>query len=65
MCIEPEFRRRGLGEFLLHNGMNLASQQGYKTITLGTDTRMAAYELYKKNGFTIINGSVLWLWEAS
>ena len=65
MCIEPEFRRRGLGEFLLHNGMNLASQQGYKTITLGTDTRMAAYELYKKNGFTIIDGSVLWLWEVS
>ena len=26
---------------------------------------IAAHELYKKNGFTIIDGSVLWLWEAN
>jgi len=65
MCNEPGCRRRGLGEFLLHIAMNQAALKGVKTITLGTDTSMAAYELYKKNGFTIIDGNFLWLWEAS
>ena len=64
MCIESEFRRRGLGERLLHILMNEASQQGYKTITLGTDTSMGAYYLYKKNGFEITNGSISWLWHS-
>jgi GNAT superfamily N-acetyltransferase len=64
MCIDSEYRRRGLGESLLHIAMSQACQQGYRTITLGTDTRMAAYKLYRKNGFVFTGGSVLWVWEA-
>lgn len=60
MCIEPEFRRKGLGEFMLHTIMQKAPQQGYQTITLGTDTSMAAFKLYEKNGFKIMDGSLIW-----
>jgi ribosomal protein S18 acetylase RimI-like enzyme len=62
MCIDLEFRRMGLGEFMLHTIMDKASRGGYKTITLGTDTSMGAYKLYVKNGFEIVEGNVLWQW---
>lgn len=60
MCIEPAFRRQGLGEFMLHTIMQNAPMQGYQTISLGTDTSMAAFKLYEKNGFNVMVGSNIW-----
>jgi ribosomal protein S18 acetylase RimI-like enzyme len=60
MCIAPEFRRMGLGELMLHTIMQNAPKQGYQTITLGTDTSMAAYKLYEKNGFEVMDGNLIW-----
>ncbi len=54
MCVRPESRRQGLGEFMLRFAMQKARAQGLKTITLGTGTSMGAFQLYLKNGFQVI-----------
>lgn len=64
MCVAAEWRGRGLGELILHAIMHQAVQQGCQTITLGTDIHMRAYELYRKNGFVVTEGSVTWQWRA-
>lgn len=53
MCVHPDFRRRGLGELLLRHIMQGATGHGYLTISLGTETEMAAYRLYRKHGFRV------------
>ncbi len=53
MCIHPDFQRQGLGEFMLLYAMQEIAAQGNISITLGTDTNMAAFQLYRKFGFKI------------
>ena len=59
MCIHPDFRRKGLGSLLLHHVMGQAAQDGYLTISLGTETEMAAYHLYREHGFRVTQKSSL------
>jgi GNAT superfamily N-acetyltransferase len=62
MCIVAEFKREGLGEFLLHTILAQAARQDYHSITLGTDIRMGAYKLDEKNNFKGMDGNILWQW---
>lgn len=63
MCIHPDFQNTGLGKLLLFKIINVASKQGAKYITLGTETEMRAFHLYRNNGFTVSEGSMILRWE--
>ncbi len=54
MCVHPDFKRQGLAKFMLQHAQRQARADGYRSITLGTDTLMGAFQLYAKNGFEII-----------
>jgi ribosomal protein S18 acetylase RimI-like enzyme len=54
MCVHPDHQRRGLGRFMLVFAMQEVAAQGHKSITLGTDTDMAAFHFYRKYGFKIM-----------
>ncbi len=54
MCIVPDWQSKGLGKLLLYLIMNKAIEAGYKTVTLGTETEMRAFQLYHKHGFEIV-----------
>ena len=54
MCVDPEFRRRGLGRKLLEFVVDLAKKAGKKYVRLYTSTdpnEAAAQKLYEKRGF--------------
>ncbi len=63
MCIHPDFQGKGLGELLLYKIINVVSKQGAKYITLGTEIEMGAFHLYKNNGFTVSEGTMILRWE--
>ena len=54
MVVHPSFQRRGLGAFMVQYVIKKATAQGCRSITLGTDTQMGAFQLYRKYGFEII-----------
>jgi ribosomal protein S18 acetylase RimI-like enzyme len=54
MCVHPDHQRQGLGEFMLHHALQAVGTQGYKSITLGTERSMGAFQLYRKYGFKIL-----------
>ncbi len=64
MCIHPDFRGKGLGKLLLVKIINVTSKQGAKYITLGTETEMRAFNLYRNNGFSISEGAMILRWES-
>jgi ribosomal protein S18 acetylase RimI-like enzyme len=53
MCIRPEYRDRGIGKAMLHRIKNIALENGCKTLTLGTEPEMKAYQLYQNHGFMV------------
>jgi ribosomal protein S18 acetylase RimI-like enzyme len=53
MCIRPEYRDRGIGKAMLNRIKNIALENGCKTLTLGTEPEMKAYQLYQNHGFTV------------
>jgi GNAT superfamily N-acetyltransferase len=53
MCILPEYQNHGIGKSMLHRIKQAALDNGCKTLTLGTETEMKAYHLYKSNGFMV------------
>lgn len=53
MCVHPAYQGQGLGKLILQIIQKRASAQGYKTITLGTETEMRAFQLYRKYGFVV------------
>ncbi|MCP4424633.1 MAG: GNAT family N-acetyltransferase [Chloroflexi bacterium] len=53
MCIHPDWQSAGLGKLLLHLIMQKAADAGYKTISLGTEKEMRAFQLYRQNGFAV------------
>ena len=63
MCIHPDFQGKGLGKLLLFKIINIVSKQGAKYITLGTETKMRAFHLYKNNGFIVSEGTMILHWE--
>ena len=63
MCVHPDFQGRGLGKLLLQLIMRQAIKDGHQTLTLGTETEMRAFELYRKHGFEITEGSVIYAWQ--
>lgn len=54
MCVHPDFQGQGLGKLSLQIIQKRAAAQGYKTITLGTETEMRAFQLYRKYGFVVV-----------
>ena len=53
MCILPKYQSRGIGKAMLNRIKNVALENDCKSLTLGTETEMKAYHLYKNNGFTV------------
>ena len=62
MCVHPEYQSKGLGGFLLNRVIEKAQISGCQTITLGTETEMRAYQLYKTSGFQTQQGSRIFTW---
>jgi ribosomal protein S18 acetylase RimI-like enzyme len=54
MCVAPEYQRLGVATFMLHFAIKEVAALGNHSITLGTDTNMAAFQLYRQNGFEIV-----------
>ncbi len=54
MVVHPELQDRGLGKLMLGIAQQRAAGDGARTITLGTETAMRAYHLYRKHGFTVV-----------
>lgn len=54
MVIRPELQGQGLGKVMLGIAQQRAGSDGAKTMTLGTETAMRAYHLYRKHGFTVV-----------
>lgn len=54
MCVHPGHQRQGLATFMLRHAAEKVAEQGDMTITLGTDTDMAAFQLYRRHGFKIL-----------
>ena len=54
MCVHPDFQGQGLGRLILQIIQKRAAAQRHKTITLGTETGMRAFQLYQKYGFVIV-----------
>ena len=64
--IHPEFRRRGLGEFLLLESIKQAIREGRKSMSLICDIQNErASRLYAKVGFGTGGGSITFEWKPS
>ncbi len=65
LAIHPDYRRRGLGIFLLGACMGRAAQQGHTTMHLIVDVKnVGAAELYRKCGFRDVGGNMTFKWKA-
>lgn len=53
MCITPEYQGRGLGSQMLDQIKSTTLENGIKTLTLGTEPEMKAFQLYQKAGFIV------------
>lgn len=54
MVVHPDYQRQGLGAFMVQYAKAKVADQGCRSITLDTDTKMGAFQLYRKYGFEII-----------
>lgn len=54
MCLLPEYRCQGIGKAMLQQIKDIALENGCRTLTLGTEPEMKAYQLYLDNGFRVI-----------
>ena len=59
MCVLPQFQSQDLGRLLLYEVMKCVANQRHKSITLGTEPEMRAYDLYRKNGLQVSGGATL------
>jgi ribosomal protein S18 acetylase RimI-like enzyme len=48
MCVHPGCQGIGLGKLMLRNAITRSLERGTRTMTLGTEREMRAYNLYKK-----------------
>lgn len=51
MCLDPSYQGKGYGKALMQEIINQALLKNDKSITLGTETHMCAYHLYRRFGF--------------
>lgn len=51
MAVSPPYQGRGYSKFLIDSVVNECHKQGLKTLTLGTEPTIKAYEIYTKYGF--------------
>ena len=54
MCLLPEYRNLGIGKAMLQRIKDIALKKGCRTLTLGTEPEMEAYQLYIHHGFKVI-----------
>jgi len=54
MIVHPDHQRQNLGAFMVQHVKAKGAEQGCRSITLGTDTSMGAFQLYRKYGFEMI-----------
>jgi ribosomal protein S18 acetylase RimI-like enzyme len=65
LAVLPDFRRRGLGIFLLGACLQGAARQGHRTMHLIVDVRNeGAARLYRKCGFKEVGGNMTFKWKA-
>ena len=62
MCVHPEWQGQDLGKLMLRRVMRQVAAGGQETITLGTETGMRAYHLYRKQGFQVTGGRTVYVW---
>lgn len=55
MCVNPSYQGQGIGKIMLRYASNEGLRNGIESITLGTEIKMKAYQLYKNFGFKIEN----------
>lgn len=55
MCVNTKYQGQGIGKLMLRYACNEALKNDIETITLGTELKMKAYNLYKNFGFKIVN----------
>ena len=54
VAVLPEFQGQGIGEYLIHNVIQIARQMNFKTIQIGTaNSSVGQLYLYQKLGFDI------------
>jgi ribosomal protein S18 acetylase RimI-like enzyme len=59
----PEYRKQGIGKFVLGSSLQRASENNHKKMMLEVDIEnQAAVELYKSVGFKTVKGSVSYIW---
>lgn len=64
LFIDPEYRKQGIGEMLLHKAKDYAIKTGAKSISLSTaPDNFSAQRLYEKNGYE--QGSQFYHYELS
>jgi mycothiol synthase len=52
MGVHPQFRRRGVGQYILQKGLLLARDEGFASVTLAVDAENApALAMYRRAGF--------------
>jgi len=68
MGIHPDWRRTGVGRFLLSHGLSMARREGFTAVTLAVDdTNKPALALYKSAGFreTVRRGAMIYDFDSS
>ncbi len=55
MCIKKEYQHKGYGKKLLKYVIHHSYISGYEFLSLGTETTMKAFELYRSFDFKIVN----------
>ena len=64
--ILPEYRKRGLGKFVLGTSMLRAAQGNQKKMILEVDVEnVSAIRLYESLGFRQVKGSISYIWQKS
>ncbi|MBN1971204.1 MAG: GNAT family N-acetyltransferase [Candidatus Delongbacteria bacterium] len=54
MCVANSLKGQGLGKLMMNFIVNETKKLNCSSLTLGTETEMLAYELYKKSGFEVV-----------
>lgn len=53
LCVEPEFRRRGIGTRLLEQALGYLADKGAQTVKLDVEPNNPAVKLYQRLGFKL------------
>ncbi len=59
MCVLPKYQAKGIGKLMLQYIESWCIRTGIKSITLGTEKKMKAYQLYNSFGFYITESHLI------